>query len=120
MKFNPGPGSYSTRVSSIKKTFIGRESGYSGLVSTHGKPEEFVYYTKENGGLIKHIQTMKLDKTVKDGVGMAKDKKRQVGPGFYNVEEHIMSSVGGNINPIPPKEEQIHGVDMKRPAKSQQ
>ena len=62
---------------------------------------------------------MKLDKTVKDGVGMAKEKKRLVGPSFYKVEEHTMKSVGGNINPIPTKEEQIHGVDMKRPSKSQ-
>ena len=102
MKFNPGPGSYSTRVSSIKKTFVGRDSGYSGLVSTKGKAEEFVYYTKENGGLIKHVQTMKLDRTVKDGVGMNKDRPI-MGPGSYNMDDSVMNSFAGKINPIPPK-----------------
>ena len=102
VKFNPGPGSYSTRVSSIKKTFVGRDSGYSGLVSTKGKAEEFVYYTKENGGLIKHVQTMKLDRTVKDGVGMNKDRPI-MGPGSYNMDDSVMNSFAGKINPIPPK-----------------
>ena len=69
--------------------------------------------------MIKHVQTYKLDRTVKDGVGMKKDRPK-MGPGSYNMAEEAMNSVGGNINPIPPKQEVIHGVDMKRPAKSQE
>ena len=119
VKFNPGPGSYSTRVSSIRNNFVGRESGFSGLVSQQGKREDFIYYTRENGGLIKHVQTMKLDKTVKDGVQIKRGGLR-AGPGAYRPTDYTMSNVGGMINPIPEKEETIAGVDMKRPVKSQE
>ena len=68
--------------------------------------------------MIKHVQTMKLDRTVKDGVGMSKDRPI-MGPGSYNMDESAMNRFAGKINPIPEKLEQIHGVDMTRPSKSQ-
>ena len=119
VKFNPGPGSYSTRVSSIRNNFVGRDSGFSGLVSQQGKREDFVYYTRENGGLIKHVQTMKLDKTVKQGV-VSKGDRAKLGPGAYRPADYTMNNICGNINPIPEKQEIIHGVDMRRPVKSQE
>ena len=50
---------------------------------------------------------------------MRKDRPK-MGPGSYNLAEEVTTNVGGNINPIPPRQEVIHGVDMKRPAKSQE
>ena len=50
---------------------------------------------------------------------MLKDRPK-MGPGSYNMAEEVTTNVGGNINPIPPRQEVIHGVDMKRPAKSQE
>ena len=45
---------------------------------------------------------MKLDRTVKDGVGMSKDRPI-MGPGSYNMDERAMNRFAGKINPIPEK-----------------
>ena len=42
-----------------------------------------------------------------------------MGPGSYNMDDSAMNSFAGKINPIPPNQERIHGVDMTRPSKSQ-
>jgi len=118
--FNPGPGSYSTRVSSIKNNFVSQDSSFSGLVSQQGKREDFVYYTRENGGLIKHVQPLKLDKTQKAEITVIKKGEAKIGPGTYHPLDNTMSNIGGMINPIPETEELIHGIDMKRPTKSQE
>ena len=94
--FNPGPGSYSTRVSSIKNNFVGKDSTFSGLVSAQGKREDFVYYTRENGGLVKRVQPLKLDKTEKKGVQVKKGPPN-VGPGAYKDVTYAMNQTGGII-----------------------
>ena len=96
---------------------MARDSGFSGLVSAQGKREDFVYFTRENGGLIKHVQPLKLDKTVKKGVQVKKGPVN-MGPGAYNPLDYTMSNIGGMINPIHEAEEVINGFDMARPAKS--
>lgn len=52
--FNPGPGSYSTRLNSIGSQFVdvrGTDKNFKGLLSSQGAREKNVYFTKENGGL---------------------------------------------------------------------
>ena len=57
VRFNPGPGSYSTRVNSIGSQFIdskGADHIFKGLLSSQGNRDKKVFYTRENGGLKQH------------------------------------------------------------------
>ena len=50
--YNPGPGSYNTKVEGIKSNYVTKNSFFAGVLGD--VDEEGVYYTRENGGLIKH------------------------------------------------------------------
>lgn len=63
VSFYPGPGSYTTRMSSIKTNFVVRESQGQTVLSSLTKAEPGYYFTRDKGGLSKHIQPLKLDKT---------------------------------------------------------
>ena len=54
--FNPGPGSYSSRINSLGSQFIDTvgENAFKGLLSQQGVREKKLYYTRENGGLKQH------------------------------------------------------------------
>ena len=52
--FNPGPGSYSTRINSIGSQYVdvkGTDKHFKGLLTSQGAREKNVYFTRENGGL---------------------------------------------------------------------
>ena len=55
ISFHPGPGSYTTRMSSIKTNFVQRESQGQTVISSLTKAEPGYYFTRDNGGLTKHI-----------------------------------------------------------------
>ena len=48
----PGPGHYNTKVGCIKNNYVTKDSFFSGVIA-HENDSKF-YYTRENGGLIKH------------------------------------------------------------------
>ena len=54
VSFNPGPGSYSSRMNSLGKHFVdvkGSDKHFKGLLSSQGIRDRNVYFTRENGGL---------------------------------------------------------------------
>ena len=53
--FNPGPGSYTTRMSSIKTNFVPRDTHGQTVLSSISKQEPGFYFTRDKGGLTKHI-----------------------------------------------------------------
>ena len=81
MTYYPGPGSYNTKVSGIKQNYVTKDSFFSGVVPQ--SEEQGVYYTRENGSLIKHTQPLALDKTMKEGIMYNKEQVENVGPGYY-------------------------------------
>jgi len=77
--FNPGPGSYSTRISSIKTQFVKKEwnketnkdkirNSKLSPVNQLTKEEESgvdqppFFYVKERGGYVKHYQPLAVDR----------------------------------------------------------
>ena len=58
VRFNPGPGSYSTRINSIGSQFVdtqGADQIFKGLLTQNAQAKDkTVYYTRENGGLKQH------------------------------------------------------------------
>ena len=86
VRFNPGPGSYSTRIKSIGSQFIdakGADHIFKGLLSTQGTKDKKVFYTRENGGLKQHNQPLSMGITIREGVVMNPEAVKNTGPGHY-------------------------------------
>lgn len=86
VRFNPGPGSYSTRVNSIGSQYIdakGADRIFKGLLSQQGTRDKKVFYTRENGGLKQHNQPLSLGITVRHGVQICQEAVLNQGPGKY-------------------------------------
>ena len=79
--FFPGPGSYTTRMSSIKTNFVPRDAHRQTVLSSISKQEPGFYFTRDKGGLTKHIQPLKLDKTKRQDWQLAATNP---GPGKYD------------------------------------
>mmetsp|Transcript_23407 Transcript_23407/g.31361 ORF Transcript_23407/g.31361 Transcript_23407/m.31361 type:complete len:141 (-) Transcript_23407:2628-3050(-) len=86
VSFNPGPGSYSTRINSLGSQYVdvkGKDKHFKGLLTSQGGHEKNVYFTRENGGLKQHNQPLSLKRTVREGVDVRKEMLENTGPGHY-------------------------------------
>ena len=88
VSFNPGPGSYSTRINALGSQFIDVKDAdkiFKGLVSQQGlRDKNAFYYTRENGGLKQHNQPLSLGQTNREGVVINPQHLLNKGPGHYN------------------------------------
>ena len=85
--FNPGPGSYSTRMSSIRNQFVrSSDDEFAQVINqtVDGRKKGF-YFTKQNGSLVKHPEPLAVDRTRRQGMTFNKEALNTVGPGHYDI-----------------------------------
>ena len=105
--FNPGPGSYSTRISSIKTQFVKKEWNKEASkkhirdsklspVNQLSNEEEAggdqlpFFYVKERGGYVKHYQPLAVDRLQRTGCKEVAGSG--IGPAYYKTESGFTSS----------------------------
>ena len=86
VSFNPGPGSYSSRINSLGSHFVdvkGSDKQFKGILSNQGGKDGNVYFTRENGGLKQHNQPLAMNKTGRKGIDYSRDMLMNTGPVHY-------------------------------------